>query len=108
MPYSPLSSPTRDSIAPCQPLEPFESALASYVFYVFLAKRSDQPNSKGHDDCIISLRAHRDARMQRRHQELVERPATPFPSDQELLAACVKAPSRAVRTRRDNWHDGRA
>jgi uncharacterized protein YecT (DUF1311 family) len=43
------------------------------------AERGYQPNSKGHDDCITSLRAQRDARMQRRHQELVERPATPFP-----------------------------
>jgi hypothetical protein len=39
--------------------------------------RGYQPNSKAHDDCVTSLAAQRDARMQQRHRELVERPATP-------------------------------
>jgi hypothetical protein len=43
------------------------------------ASRGYQANSKEHDDCVRSLQAQRDVRMQRRHQELVERPATPFP-----------------------------
>jgi hypothetical protein len=43
------------------------------------AGRGYRPNSKEHDDCVRGLQASRDVRMQRRHQELVERPATPFP-----------------------------
>ncbi len=41
------------------------------------AARGLQVNSKAHDDCISSLQNQREVRMQRRHQELVERPSTP-------------------------------
>lgn len=41
------------------------------------AARGLQVNSKAHDECITSLQSQRDARLQRRHQELVERPSTP-------------------------------
>jgi uncharacterized protein YecT (DUF1311 family) len=41
------------------------------------AARGLQVNSKAHDECITGLQSQRDARLQRRHQELVERPSTP-------------------------------
>ena len=42
-------------------------------------ERGYKPLTKEHDQCVTSLAASRDARMQRRHQEMVERPAaTPF------------------------------
>ena len=41
--------------------------------------RGYKPTTKEHDDCVIGLRAQRDVREQRRHRELVERPAaTPY------------------------------
>jgi uncharacterized protein YecT (DUF1311 family) len=41
--------------------------------------RGLQPESKAHDDCVSALANQRDARMQRGHRELVERPApTPY------------------------------
>lgn len=39
--------------------------------------RGFKPDTKEHGDCLASLDSQRDARMQRRHQELVERPSTP-------------------------------
>jgi uncharacterized protein YecT (DUF1311 family) len=39
--------------------------------------RGLQVNSKAHDECITALQGQRDARLHRRHQELVERPSTP-------------------------------
>ena len=43
------------------------------------ASRGHQPNTKAHDDCVTNLVSQRDARMNARHRELVERPAaTPF------------------------------
>jgi hypothetical protein len=39
------------------------------------AARGLEAKSKAHDDCVSSLQSQRDARLQRRHQELVERPA---------------------------------
>jgi hypothetical protein len=41
------------------------------------AARGLQVNSKAHDDCISNLQSQREVRLQRRHQELVERPSTP-------------------------------
>jgi uncharacterized protein YecT (DUF1311 family) len=38
--------------------------------------RGLQVNSKAHDECITGLQNQRDARLQQRHQELVERPTT--------------------------------
>ncbi len=41
--------------------------------------RGLKPTTKEHDDCVSGLTSSRDARMQQRHRELVERPApTPF------------------------------
>jgi hypothetical protein len=41
--------------------------------------RGLKPTTKEHDDCVSGLASSRDARMQQRHRELVERPApTPF------------------------------
>lgn len=40
--------------------------------------RGLQPNSKAHDDCVTSLANQRDARMQQRHREMVERPAPTY------------------------------
>jgi hypothetical protein len=41
--------------------------------------RGLKPTTKEHDDCVSRLQSSRDARMQQRHQEMVERPAaTPF------------------------------
>jgi uncharacterized protein YecT (DUF1311 family) len=38
-----------------------------------------KPTTKEHDDCVTRLQSSRDARLQQRHQEMVERPAaTPF------------------------------
>jgi hypothetical protein len=43
------------------------------------AARGYKPLTKEHDDCVIGLQASRDVRLQRRHRELVERPAaTPY------------------------------
>ena len=42
------------------------------------AARGLQSNTKAHDDCVNALVSQRDARMNARHRELVERPATPF------------------------------
>jgi len=33
-----------------------------------------QPQSKEHEDCLARLTSERDARLQQRHRELVERP----------------------------------
>jgi hypothetical protein len=44
------------------------------------AARGLQPNSKEHDDCVTSLASQRDARMERRHREMVERPAPTYGS----------------------------
>jgi hypothetical protein len=41
--------------------------------------RGLKPTTKEHDDCVSRLQSTSDARMQRRHQEMVERPAaTPY------------------------------
>ncbi len=40
--------------------------------------RGYQPNSKTHDECVISLQSRRDARTQQRHRELIDKPATPY------------------------------
>lgn len=41
--------------------------------------RGYKPLTKEHDDCVTGLAASRDVREQRRHRELVERPAaTPY------------------------------
>jgi uncharacterized protein YecT (DUF1311 family) len=40
--------------------------------------RAHEPNTKAHDDCVGRRQAQRDARMKAQHQEMVERPATPF------------------------------
>ena len=37
--------------------------------------RGYKPQTKEHDDCVTGLAASRDVREQRRHRELVERPA---------------------------------
>jgi hypothetical protein len=42
------------------------------------AARGHAPGSKAHDDCVSRVLAQREARLQARHRELVERPATPF------------------------------
>jgi hypothetical protein len=42
------------------------------------AARGLQPNTKAHDDCVTSLANQRDARMQQRHREMVERPAPTY------------------------------
>src|SRR5688572_14530733 len=39
------------------------------------AARGLEPGSKAHDDCIMQSERSRDARLQARHRELVERPA---------------------------------
>ena len=39
--------------------------------------RGYKPQTKEHDDCVTGLAAQRDARMQQRHRELVDRPAIP-------------------------------
>jgi hypothetical protein len=38
--------------------------------------RGLKPGSKDHDDCLTQIERTRDARLQSRHRELVERPAT--------------------------------
>ncbi|MPZ36846.1 MAG: hypothetical protein GEU95_02085 [Rhizobiales bacterium] len=40
--------------------------------------RGHELNSKAHGDCVASLQAQRDARLDRRHRELVERPAVTY------------------------------
>jgi uncharacterized protein YecT (DUF1311 family) len=40
------------------------------------AARGLTPDSKAHDDCLTQVERARDARLQSRHRELVERPAT--------------------------------
>jgi hypothetical protein len=43
------------------------------------AARGYKPQTKEHDECVVRLRGSRDARMQQRHREMVERPAaTPY------------------------------
>ncbi len=37
--------------------------------------RGLQPGSQAHDDCLLQTERARDARLQSRHRELVERPA---------------------------------
>jgi hypothetical protein len=39
-------------------------------------RRGHQPESKAHDDCMLLVASARAARLQSRHRELVERPAT--------------------------------
>jgi hypothetical protein len=39
--------------------------------------RGLQPGSQGHDDCLTRIASARDARLQARHRELVERPVLP-------------------------------
>jgi uncharacterized protein YecT (DUF1311 family) len=41
------------------------------------AARGYKPDTKEHSECLTSLASQRDMRLQRRHQELVERPSTP-------------------------------
>ena len=43
-------------------------------------ERGYKPQTKQHDDCVMGLAASRDARMQRQHRELVERPAPTYGS----------------------------
>jgi len=40
--------------------------------------RGWKPGTKEHDDCIASVQGRRDARMDQRHRELVERPAVTY------------------------------
>lgn len=40
--------------------------------------RGYKPQTKEHDQCVTSLAASRDVRMQQRHRELVERPAVTY------------------------------
>jgi len=40
--------------------------------------RGYTPQTKQHDDCVSGLASSRDARMQRQHRELVERPAPTY------------------------------
>ena len=40
--------------------------------------RGYKPQTKEHDECVIGLASSRDARMQRQHRELVERPAATY------------------------------
>jgi hypothetical protein len=40
--------------------------------------RGYKPQTKEHDDCVSGLAASRDVRLQRRHRELVERPAVTY------------------------------
>ena len=40
--------------------------------------RGYKPQTKEHDDCVTGLASSRDARMQQRHRELVERPAATY------------------------------
>jgi len=42
--------------------------------------RGLQPQSKGHDDCVLGLRASRDTREQQRHRDLVEQRAPTYGS----------------------------
>jgi hypothetical protein len=40
--------------------------------------RGYKPQTKQHDDCVVGLGSSRDARLQRQHRELVERPAPTY------------------------------
>ena len=40
--------------------------------------RGYKPQTKQHDDCVSGLASSRDARLQRQHRELVERPAPTY------------------------------